>query len=419
MGQPYTPAEIEFTRKRQANYEPAVRESLKEYGYDLRGLQCEILDGREVCFSTHHGIRDICPDFVTSEYLSWTHPEKLCKRDDPELEGTWCIVACQPGTPEKISWRFYKPGECPLRKCGTKPHPVPYEEFFLREWTAKPNPPKECATYDEATIAKKIAEFPRLSVGVLGRGNEGPALVHSIPTWTKGFFQLFADVTIFVNDQVPSTVEAVKEAMPKDLDYRIMTTDTNRGITDPSNWMMGNATSDFFLFLEKDFRLAEPIGCVLDQLTAGHKLLTEQKARIVRYRSRYQAGFPDWGEMQGHGFERNRGEIQRDMYCNYYHWVEHPIQMYPDVFHLCNTDPLFYCVDTIHCDWTNNPFMMQISWWFDTFVNKFDEIKINNGEHFNIENFLFTSDAWRHGGFEVVLGDGLFRHSDFNKFGLP
>jgi hypothetical protein len=42
--------------------------------WDLRGAECEILDGKERCFTVDSQGRELCPEFVTSKYLAF--PER-------------------------------------------------------------------------------------------------------------------------------------------------------------------------------------------------------------------------------------------------------------------------------------------------------------------------------------------------------
>lgn len=49
--------EIQFMQETRSNYDQDTVKYLQEYGYDLRGLQCEILNDKEVCYAEHRGGR--------------------------------------------------------------------------------------------------------------------------------------------------------------------------------------------------------------------------------------------------------------------------------------------------------------------------------------------------------------------------
>lgn len=55
----------------------------------------------------------------------------------------------------------------------------------------------------------------------------------------------------------------------------------NHGITWPLNWLIGNASNEHVLFLEKDFQLVEPIDCVYEQLAAGKSMLDVSVCLVV------------------------------------------------------------------------------------------------------------------------------------------
>ena len=41
----------------KSSYNTETKEYLQNYGYDLRGVECEIKDGKEICFVSHRGGR--------------------------------------------------------------------------------------------------------------------------------------------------------------------------------------------------------------------------------------------------------------------------------------------------------------------------------------------------------------------------
>ena len=49
--------------------------------------------------------------------------------------------------------------------------------------------------------------------------------------------------------------------------------ENNYGITWPLNWLIGNATNEVVLFLEKDFQLVESGDCAIQQIAMGKQML--------------------------------------------------------------------------------------------------------------------------------------------------
>lgn len=69
--------------------------------FDLRGLNCELLDGKERCFYEDGQGRELCPEHVTHEYLSNPKDQYLCQ--PAQAEKYYCIVGCQSGNPD-VKW---------------------------------------------------------------------------------------------------------------------------------------------------------------------------------------------------------------------------------------------------------------------------------------------------------------------------
>lgn len=55
---------------------------------------------------------------------------------------------------------------------------------------------------------------------------------------------------------------------------KVLGDSANHQIARAMLWLMGNATNEYVLFLEKDFRLVESIECVMQQLRAGIDILS-------------------------------------------------------------------------------------------------------------------------------------------------
>jgi hypothetical protein len=70
----------------------------------------------------------------------------------------------------------------------------------------------------------------------------------------------------------------------------------NYGIVRAFNFLAGNATQPYFLFLEKDFKLIEPWPCSFEALTTGVNLIKENTAQVIRFRHRWRAGKPNWAK---------------------------------------------------------------------------------------------------------------------------
>ena len=104
----------------------------------------------------------------------------------------------------------------------------------------------------------------------------------------NGFFDLIAEFIVYINARTPEIDAELAPYQEKygPTKFRVMGDKNNYGILRAMNWMVGNATKPYFLFLERDFQLIEPATCVHEQLSGGYYLIEEGKADVVRYRSR-------------------------------------------------------------------------------------------------------------------------------------
>lgn len=81
------------------------------------------------------------------------------------------------------------------------------------------------------------------------------------------------ETILYLNARNPE-MEAVAEPFTKPpYNVRVMGDSHNYGIATALNWLFGNATNEYVLFLEKDFRLVESLDCVKSMLAEGVKML--------------------------------------------------------------------------------------------------------------------------------------------------
>ena len=263
-----------------------------------------------------------------------------------------------------------------------------------------------------------LNELPKFTVGILTRGSEVLVLKKTLETWNEGgFLEIIPELIIMVNQKTPSMESFLNEFKKENKNVKILESIENHGISKALNWLMGNATNEYFLFMEKDFRLVEPFSCVIEQFNVGFKLLDNNNADIVKYRSRFNAGKPNYAEIIYKSREDDVFRIQPNLLCNFYHWIDNPAERWPNHFEICNTNPLFYCVKSKFCNWTNNPILLKIDFWFSNFYNIFNEIREGDA-NFNLEGFMNgNGNAWNNREYIIAEGEGLFKHCDINNMG--
>jgi hypothetical protein len=383
---------------------------------NLRGLQCEMREGQEVCYRPGaSGEREVCPSFVTSAFLTSGADQWLCKPDAPKTH--FCVVACQTGNEgvqwgaHEISWCNANPGSCP-----EMPQPIPAAKYRPKEWSQEPLPKKRCELQ-----TRSDAPLPAVTFGLLTHSaREMRTFEETLRTYEEeGLLALAKEVIVFVN-QRDERIDKVLEPFAKKHGkrFRVMGNKKNHGITHALDWLSGNATQPNLLFLEKDFRLVEPIECVREQLESGLKLIEEGKAHIVRYRSRDRPGRPNWAEIMFKGKEEAVFKGQLNLFCNHYYWIPEPEKQWPEHIWRCQDQPsVFYCSKAKYCNWTNNPTLMPTAWWEDEYVKKRFRKWTSHDPYDHLEMYMnWEPGSWNDEPFVVAQGDGLFKHVDMNNF---
>lgn len=412
----------DFLQRLITGLDKKMRSDLTTYGWDLRGLQCELfknpdtLELLERCFIQSLGpvyVRDFCPSYVTSAYLASGADQYACL---PESSSQfYCTVVCQDGT-EKISWTAFEIKWCNENpeNCPPKPPVIPMDSFSLTPWSLVLPQPKACQV---ASI--KTTQIP-ISAGILARCGEHESLALTLRSYAeRGFLQAIQDFKIYLNKRCPQIEAVVEPYTVAPFNLKVLPSDTNdRGILNPLNYLIGNASNHVFLFLEKDFRLVESIDCTIEQLNAGIEMLVSRRAHVIKFRSRYNAGRPNWAEIMFRDDEERVFQQQPNLLCNLYHWIQRPDLRWPDQFSVCNRDPEFFCSDSFYCNWTNNPVMFLRSWWQKEYLDKFPHLLKDSTDDFGLESFMnWHPGAWNDRGWVVAQGDGMFKHSDVNNFG--
>jgi hypothetical protein len=411
--------------------EEAVREVIKEGTMatnpeedliDLRGLNCELLDGKERCFLEDEQGRELCPDHVTSDYLSSPHDQYLCTA--PEREKYFCTAGCQEGSNE-VRWGAHEIAWCDDPKnrgsCPDRTFPIRRSDFKLKKWSEVIEPEKKCVQeWKKGTRPGKVA---RLTMGLLT--HEPISFRKSMVTYEElGLFDIAIEFLIYINKRTPE-VDAVAEEFR--IKYpgiiKVMGDAFNHGIARAMTYLTGNASFPNFLFLERDFQLLEPATCVVEQLEAGVDLVESGEVHVVRYRHRKRPGRPNWAVrmFKGHEDDAMTGR-QPNLFCNVFYWVPEPEKRWPDKFKICSkpgSKVTLWCSDSYYCNWTNNPQIWSIKWWNEAYVSIWEKGFTSVSAWQDLESHMnWEPGSWNTRHWVVAQGEGLFVHRDSNNFGI-
>ena len=78
---------------------------------------------------------------------------------------------------------------------------------------------------------------------------------------------------LYLNARNPDMEAVAAKYTQPPYNMRIMGDANNYQIAQAMNWMIGNASNEYVLFLEKDFQLVESLDCAMEQLDQGMKML--------------------------------------------------------------------------------------------------------------------------------------------------
>ncbi len=120
-------------------------------------------------------------------------------------------------------------------------------------------------------------------------------LSNTLKTYIKnGFLQKTTEFLLYFNARQQEMEDLVAGLLQENniepTKIKIMGDSQNHGILNAINWLIGNASYEHILFLEKDFQLIEPLECVMEQMATGLNLLESEQAHVIRYRSRWRPG---------------------------------------------------------------------------------------------------------------------------------
>ena len=149
----------------------------------------------------------------------------------------------------------------------------------------------------------------------------------------------------------------------------------------------------------------------------GIHLVKTGTAHVIKYRSRYNPGRPNWADILFRGKEERVFRQQPNLLCNFYHWIPNPDQIWPDKFYVCNEDPKFYCTKAEFCNWTNNPVLFDVSWWKREYTNKRFKQWKHHDPFKDVEFYMnWEPNAWNNQPWMIASGDGIFKHVDRRNF---
>lgn len=264
-------------------------------------------------------------------------------------------------------------------------------------------------------------DLPGLSILILCK-DELKSLGASLDTWEKGGVLAAADeVIIYFQGRNQRKEKFVEKWTKSGLITKIIGNRNLYPIGPAISWLVGNASNPLVLFLEKDFQLIEDPKFVVPRLQEGRRMLQAGEADVVRYRSRWQAGEPNFAEGMFKGREHVILQRQPNLYCSVHYWLPDSIlDQKPHTKYLwrCPKTPGYYCTKAKFCNWTNNPQMFFRDWFIKRYRDEINRIMNLKPPDNDLEFYMnWNYEAWNNADITVAFGEGLFSHVEIGEHG--
>jgi hypothetical protein len=227
------------------------------------------------------------------------------------------------------------------------------------------------------------------------------SLRNSLETWKKGgLLDLVDEKMMFINSPQP-----VDYALAKEYDFDVYTTEEHNGniMAGPAlSYLVGNASADYVLFMEKDFELNSDKPTTARELYLGmHMLARGVDVWRLRGTTDYPAeGMPDCcapatpPNCPYHSNWKSGG-----YFSDHQNWLlaycqPNPVEAANGRLVQCTKEPAApdsYCFGSGDTNWSNNPLLMSTKWYKDRIWDV-----AMNGEKAWDQNNMFEFNVMMH-----------------------
>jgi hypothetical protein len=253
------------------------------------------------------------------------------------------------------------------------------------------------------------------------------SLRNSMESWDRnGLLDVVDEKMIFINSPQPMDHEIAAE-----FDFDVYETDEHNGniMAGPSiAYLNGNSSSDFILFMEKDFELTSDKATMMREMWLGVQLLSRG---VDVYRLRGKTDFPAEGmpdccapkppEQERPTCPYHSSWKSAGYFSDHMNWLF--IYCDPDIMEHSNgrlahctqepADPDSYCYTSGETNWSNNPVLFRRDW----FEEKVREIALMDFERNNMFEFnlMMAWLGWKPPAIVCSSLQGIFTHKEIDQ----
>ncbi len=209
----------------------------------------------------------------------------------------------------------------------------------------------------------------------------------------------------------------------------------NIGIQGGMRWVAENLKSDYILYMENDFQLLTDIPTALAEIEKAYRLVQENKADIVRLRSRFSAGepfndvkkytrifkpvsihpnFKDFSKIQKTNpiLKYLRPMKAKKLLARSLYIEEHPEKLFPKYIKHENG---FYFVDSSCLNWTNNPTITKREFFLK--LLDYADAHPSSRTVGGMQDFEKPLNCrwWRQQHFKIAVSEGIFTHCRLDR----
>lgn len=199
----------------------------------------------------------------------------------------------------------------------------------------------------------------------------------------------------------------------------------NVGILNAFIELVNNCKTEYLIFCENDFMLNEDKNTVEKTFVDSIKIMSNNKADIIRLRHTKNPGEPLYSRPENYEDWLQQDQKKFPYKLESMSWLKNPNQFYDNLFEEYDGNYKWYITTIEHQNWSNNIFLCKTSYLKNIviplikyFVNENDKYSgledvltnykkyIGNDKNLNklIENFANT---------KIASGEGLFTHKDY------
>jgi hypothetical protein len=199
----------------------------------------------------------------------------------------------------------------------------------------------------------------------------------------------------------------------------------NIGILNAFIELVANCKTEYFIFCENDFILVEDKNTVEKTFEDSIKILSSNKADIIRLRHTKNPGDPLYSKPANYEHWIHQDQKKFPYKLESIHWLKNPNQFYNNLFEEYNGNYKWYITTIEHQKWSNNIFLCKTSYLKNIVIPLINHFVNKNNKYSGLEDVLTNYKKYisndknlnklieSYSNTKIASGEGLFSHKDY------